>query len=142
MLSQEVDVGDVVQIDDGVHLAGKFIFLRLGLVGGEHDLVALEAHRVRQHQLRDGRAVHAAALLLQELEDVGVGAGLDREVLAEAGIPGEGIVHGLRGCADARLVVEVEGRGVFRNDFVELVQIHEGLLLHICHQFCIFMRSY
>ena len=64
---QKVDVADVVQIDGRPKLVGQGKFLRRGVVGGEHDLIAGEAAPLGHHQLGEGGAVHAAALLPEEL---------------------------------------------------------------------------
>ena len=84
---QKRDVGDIVEVDVGVQTAGILVLLRRRLVGGEHDLIAGEAAGFGQHQLRQRRAVHAAALLLQNFQNEGVRAGLDGVVFAIVLIP-------------------------------------------------------
>ena len=101
-----------------------------GHVGGEHDVVPRKAHGPGKHQLREGGAIHAAPLAFEHGEYIGIGIGLDGEVLAEAGIPGKRRLHAPRRFADALFVIEVEGRGVDRSDFVKLFGGTEGQLLH------------
>ena len=79
-----------------------------------------EAALLRQQQLHQAGAVRAAALLPEELEDGGVGGGLDGKVLLEAGVPGEGGVDPPGVLPQAFFVVEVEGGGVFLYDLVQL----------------------
>ena len=67
-------------------------------------------------QLGQGRAVHAAALFLQNLQDDGVGQGLDGKILLEALVPAECLVDAAGVLADAFFVVNVEGRGHILND--------------------------
>ena len=124
---QKVDVGDVIQIDGGAQLGGQGELLGGGVVGGEHDVAALEAAAVGHHQLSEGGAVHTAALLLQDLQDLGVGGGLHGEKLFVAGVPGESLVQGAGIFPDALLVIEVEGGGVLVGDLLELFQRDEGL---------------
>ena len=107
----EVDVGDVVEVDDGAELVGEHEVLGRGIVAREHDVVTGDTAGVGKHELAGARAVAAAALLVQDLEDEGVGRGLDGEVLVKAGVPGEGLADGAGVGTDASLVVEVEGRG-------------------------------
>ena len=45
-----------------------------------------KAAHLAEHQLGQGRAVHAAALFLQDLQDDGVGQGLDGKILLEADV--------------------------------------------------------
>ena len=61
---QKIDVADVVQVDGGPQLGGQGELLGGGVVGGEHDLISGKAAAVRHHQLGEGGAVGAAALLL------------------------------------------------------------------------------
>ena len=130
---QKVNVGDVVQIDGGPQLGGQGELLRRGVVGGEHNLIAGEAAALGHHQLGEGGAVHAAALLPEELQDLWVGGGLHGEVLLKAGVPGKGPVQRAGVFPDARLVVQVEGGGVVPNDLLELLQGDEGCF-HRCGQ--------
>ena len=119
-LLQKRHMGQVVQIDDGPQRVRQPVLLRQGVVGGEHDLMAPEAALLRQQQLHQAGAVRAAALLPEELEDGGVGGGLDGKVLLEAGVPGEGGVDPPGVLPQAFFVVEVEGGGVFLYDLVQL----------------------
>ena len=119
---QKVDVGDVVQVDGGPQLGGQSELLRRGVVGGEHDLPALEAAAVGHHQLAQGGAVHAAALLLQNLQNLGIGGGLHGEELLIAGVPGKGGLQGPGVLPDALLVVQMEGGGVLLDNLLELFQ--------------------
>ena len=81
---QEVHHGGVVQVDVGTQLMGLLHVLHGGLVGREHDIAAGKAAHLAEHQLGQGGAVHAAALFLQNLQDDGVGQGLDGKILLEA----------------------------------------------------------
>ena len=71
---------------------GLLHVLHGGLVGREHDIAAGKAAHLAEHQLGQGRAVHAAALFLQNLQDDGVGQGLDGKILLEALVPAERLV--------------------------------------------------
>ena len=59
VLLEEIDVGDIIEIDDRAEPAGVFVFLGGSLVGGEHDLVPGEAQGLGHAKLRHGGAVHA-----------------------------------------------------------------------------------
>ncbi len=129
-LLQEVHHRDVVEVDESAELGGLVHVERRRLVGGEHDLVALETACLGEQQLGVARAVHAAALLVEDAQKRGVGRGLHGEVLLEAGVPGERGVDRAGTGADACLVVEVEGRGDVRHDGLDLLERGEGLLFH------------
>ena len=86
-LLQEIDVRDVIQVDDGAQLVGQRVIGRRRFVGREHQIVAVGAAGVGQHELHAGGAVATAAVLAQNVDEKRVGSRLDGEVLAEAGIP-------------------------------------------------------
>ena len=89
-LRQGVDEGDVVQVDNAPQAAGGLELLFRGVVGGKHNpRLPGDAAALRQGQLRQGRAVAAAALLMEDFQNGGGRRGLHGEVLPEAGIPGE-----------------------------------------------------
>ena len=118
VLRQEVDVRVIVKVDDRAQLARVFKLARRGIVGGEHDVLARDAQLFAQHQLGLRRAVHAAAVPVQQLQDCRVRAGLDRVVFLVAHVPLERALQIMR-CRDyARLVVNMERRGVFLYDLL------------------------
>ena len=115
---QEVHHGGVVQVDVGTQLIGLLHVLHGGLVGREHDVAAGKAAHLAEHQLGQGGAVHAAALFLQNLQDDGVGQGLDGKILLEALVPAERLVDAAGIFPDALFVVNVERRGHILNDLL------------------------
>ena len=135
---QKVDVRDVVQVDGGTQPVGQDELLGGGVVGGEHDLPALEPAAVGHHQLGEGGTVHPAALLVEELQNLRVGGGFYSEILFKPRVPRKGLVQGPGVGPDAVLVVEVEGGGVVLHDLLELLQ-GDKRLFHWCGQllFCI-----
>jgi hypothetical protein len=106
-----VDVGDIIEVDDGAEAAGLAEFGVGGFVGGEHDAVAGESDGFAEAELGEGGAVGAEAFGGEDLEEEGIGRGLDGVVFAEAGEDGERGVEGAGVLPDGRLVVEVEGGG-------------------------------
>ena len=133
---QKFHMGDVIQIDGRPQLLRQDELLRRGIVGGEHDLPAPEAAAVGHHQLAQGGAVHPAALLPQDLQDLGIGGGLHREVLRIAGVPCKGRFQRPGVLPDAPLIIQVERGRVLTGDILELFQgdkrffhIHRSLSL-------------
>ena len=108
---ERVDVRDIIEVDDGAELAGLAEFGVGGFVGGEHDAVAGQADGLAEAEFGEGGAIGAAALGGEELQDEGIGRGLDGEEFAEGGEDGKRLVQALRVLPDRRLVVEVEGGG-------------------------------
>ena len=127
-LLQEVNVGDVVQVNGGAQLGGQSELLSGSVVGGEHDLSPGKAAAVRHHQLREGGAVHAASLFLQNLQDLGIGGGLHGKILGVAGVPGKGLAQSPGVGTDTLLVIEVEGGGIGLHHLLELLQGNKRLL--------------
>ena len=115
---QEVHHGGVVQVDVGTQLIGLLHVLHGGLVGREHDVAAGKAAHLAEHQLGQGRAVHAAALLLEDLQDDRVWQSLDGKILLEAFVPAECLVNAAGIFTDALLIVDMERRGHILNDLL------------------------
>ena len=127
---QELHVGGVVQVDVSAQIVGLLHVLDGGDVGGEHDVLAHGANGLGHHQLGVGGAVTAAALFLQDLQDVGVGGGLHGEVLPVAGVPGKGFLQCTGVGTDTGLVIQVEGGGMLGGDLLGLFKRHKRCLLH------------
>ena len=127
---KELHHGGVVQIDVCAQLIGFLHILHRSLVGGEHDVAAGKAAGLAEHQLGQGRAVHAAALFLEDLQNNGVGQSLDRKVLLEALVPAECLVDAAGVLADALFIVNVERRGHILNDLLRLRLGQKRFLFH------------
>ena len=115
---QKFHHGGIVQIDVGAQLVGLLHILHGSLVGGEHDFAAGETAHLAEHQLSQGRAVHAAALLLEDLQDDRVWQSLDGKILLEAFVPAECLVDAAGIFTDALLIVDMERRGHILNDLL------------------------
>ena len=102
---------DVVEIDDRAEVARGAEFDVGGFVGGEHDAVAAQADRLAEAEFGKRGAVGAEAFGREDLEQEGIGRGLDGEELAEGREDGEGLRQAAGVGADGGLVVEVEGGG-------------------------------
>ena len=105
VLIQHRHMAHVVQIDERAQAAGVSEFLRGHIIGGEHDLMALKAQGLGQHQFCFAGAVHAAALFLEDAQNGRVGQRFDGKVLLVIRAPGKGLIHGLSGAADACFVI-------------------------------------
>ena len=92
--------------------------------------MAGNAHGLRQQKLRIGGAVAAAALLVQHLENIGVGGGLYREILPKALVPGKRGLQRPGIPPDAGLVIQMKGGRDLPDDFLCLVQGDKRGLLH------------
>ena len=129
---QQVYMGSIVQIDIGPQFHSPAHILLRGHVGGEHDLVTGDAHSLGQQQLCIGGAVAAAAFLMEDLQNVGVGGGLHGKILLESGVPGEGFLHFPGIFPNACLVIQVEGGRDLGGNGLRLLQGHKGGFLHGC----------
>ena len=125
---QKVHMGQIVQIDGGAQFGGQLKFLSRGVVGGKHDVAAGEATAVRHHQLRQRGTVGTAALLLQNLQNLRIGRGLDSEIFPKAGIPGKGGPETAGTVPDTGFVVQIKGGGVCFHDVLHLGQGDKGRL--------------
>ena len=127
---EKINVGNIIQIDDRVHAAGFFVFFGQRFVGREHDFISGKARRARQHQLRNGRAVHTAAFLAQNFQDERIRARLYGVVFAKARVPRKRAIHVSGACANARFIVEMKRRGITIDDALNLRKRYEGQFAH------------
>ena len=129
-------MGQVVQIDVRAEVVGFLHVLRGRVVGGKHNVAALEAAGLAHEQLSIAGAVNAAALLLQNLQQVGVGRGLDGKVFLEALVPAERSVDPAGIFPDTLFVIEVERGGNIGGDLLRLGKGNKRLFLrHDCLSF-------
>ena len=80
---------DVIQIDDGADIGGLFEFFFRCVIGGEHDIMAGDSKRLREHQLCHGGTVAATAVLLQNVDQKRIWGRLYSEKFFIALIPGK-----------------------------------------------------
>ena len=128
---QEVHKGSVVQVNVSPHFPGLTHILHRGHVGGKHHVVAGAAHGLGKQKLGVAGAVAAAALLLQNLDNIGVRRSLHGEILPVARIPGKSRLQCPGIGSDASLVINVEGGGNLPDDFLGFFQSEKGCLFHI-----------
>ena len=110
-LFQELHMSQIVEVDVSAQVVGFLHVLGRGVVGGKHDIAALEAAGLAHQQLGIAGAVDTTAFLLQDFQQVGVWGRLDGKVFLEAFVPAERGVDLAGVLADAFFVIEVEGRG-------------------------------
>ena len=135
-LLEKFDMGQIIQIDVRAEVVGFLHVLRGRVVGGKHDVAALEAAGLAHEQLSIAGAVNAAALLLQNLQQVGVGRGLDGKVFLKALVPAERSVDPAGVLADPLLIVKVERGGNIGGDLLRLGKGDKRLFLrHDCLSF-------
>ena len=92
-LFQEVDMGNIIQINGYIQLASQLEVFCRGSIGGEHNLAFLEAHSVAHQKLSVGGAVSATALFTQDLQQVGVGSCFHGKIFLKALVPSKGLVQ-------------------------------------------------
>jgi len=113
-------VGDVVEVEDRVHEVGVDVFAFGRLVRGEHDHVPGQPRLLREDQFRQARAVGPESLGGEYLEDIGVGTGLDRIILAKTGKPRESLEEFARVLANEFFIVNVKRRRKLRRKAFEV----------------------
>ena len=129
-------MGQIIQIDVRAEVVGFLHVLRGRVVGGKHDVAALEAAGLAHEQLSIAGAVNAAALLLQNLQQVGVGRGLYGEIFFKALVPTERSVDPAGVLADSLFIVKVERGGNIGGDLLRLGKGDKRLFLrHDCLSF-------
>ena len=116
-LFQEVDMGNIIQINGYIQLASQLEVFCRGSIGGEHNLAFLEAHSIAHQKLGIGGAVSAAALFAQDLQQVGVGSCFNGKIFLKALVPSKGLVQQTCSATNASLIIQMEGSGVLSHDF-------------------------
>ena len=123
---QERNVVRSSRVDVRAEVVGFLHCPRGRVVGGKHDVAALEAAGLAHEQLSIAGAVNAAALLLQNLQQVGVGRGLDGKVFLEALVPAERGVDPAGIFPDTLFVIEVERGGNIGGDLLRWARVING----------------
>ena len=131
MLRQIIYVGDVIQIDDHVQFAGVFVLFALRHIGGEHNLIAREADSLSEHQFGLGSAVHAAALLPEDIQNIRIGIGFYGKIFPVAGVPGKSILEAARSLPETAFVIQVKRRGVDAGDLAEFFETDRHFRAHL-----------
>ena len=108
------DMRNIIEVNKRIKAAGLRQLLGRHGVGREHNIRTMKAASIREHQLRGAGAVHAAALLLQNAQDRGIGQRLDGEILLEILAPAERLIQRPRRAADPALVIQVKRRRELR----------------------------
>lgn len=76
----EIEVGNIIEIDDGVQVGRELIVLCRSNVGGEHDVMLLHAANIAELQLGQAGAVTAKAFLMQNLDETRVRRRLNSKI--------------------------------------------------------------
>ena len=122
---QEIDHGEIVQVDDGPQLVRQLELFGRGVIGGEHDVLTGDAAFFGHQQLCQGGTVTAAAFFLQNFQDSRGRSGLHGEVLPVAGIPGESSLQAAGVLPDALFVIDMERGGILGGDGLQLILCHK-----------------
>ena len=65
-------MADIIEVDDGTELDGLLELVSRRVVGGQEDLLALVACRLRKYELSEAAVVRAGPFLVQDLQDARV----------------------------------------------------------------------
>ena len=140
-LFAEVDMGNIIQVDDGANLLGIGIFLSGSVIGGEHDVVSVQIQCLTEHELHFRGTVGATVVLIQDLDDFGVRSGFDGKVLAVARVPGEGFLYSGNILADSLFIIEIERGRIGFGNFFYLFLGDKCFLFHRGNSFILILQS-
>ena len=129
-LFQEFDHGEIIQVDDGSQLVGFLHIFHRGIIGREHDFMALEPAHIGKYQFRIGRTVGTAAFFLHDPQDPRQRRGLHGKVFLEALVPGKSLVDAAHRFSDALFIIHVEWRRIFLCQFLDLFFGHKWNFFH------------
>ena len=133
---EEIHMGQVVQVNVSAQVIRLLHVLYRRFVGGEHDIAAAEATGFAQQQFGVAGAVHAAAFLFQDAQQVRVGGCLNGKILLKTFVPCKSFVDKACIGADAFFVIEMEGRGNIGGNLFRLGKGNKRLFLrHDCISF-------
>ena len=128
----EIEVGNIIEIDDGVQVGRELVVLCRSNVGGEHDVMLLYAANIAELQLGQAGAVTAKAFLMQDLDETRVRRRLDGEVFLVSRIPRKCFLYLAGVLTDRLLIVNVERSRIGFGDLLHLLERQKGFLFHWC----------
>ena len=120
VLFEVVQMGNVVEIDDGAEFDGLLKFIGRRIVGSQQNLFPFDARVIGDQKLRLAAAVGAGSFFMQDLDDARIRQGLDGELLAESRRPGERLLQRADVLPNGMFIVNMKRRGVFFYDFLQL----------------------
>ena len=126
----EIDVGNIVEIDDGTDLGGILELRCGGHVRRKHDLIPRQIHGLRKGKFRPRRTVAAEAIVLQNSHDRRIRTRFYREEFPVPRIPGKRPFDSLAVFPQPLLIVKMERRRVCLNDLFDLFFRNERSLFH------------
>jgi len=115
------DMADIIEIDDGTQLFRLLILHVGGIVGAEHDLFPAKSDFFGQDKFGKGAAVRAEALLLEDLENIGIRCGFHGKEFPESRRPGKGGVQFSCVFTDCLFIVDMKRGRVFFDDCLDLL---------------------
>jgi len=86
-VQQTLNMGNIVQIDDGAQFFRQLEIFQWSIVGREHNVLSPNAHALAEHQFRQRGAVHTAALFMQDFHNRGIRRCLHRKIFFISRIP-------------------------------------------------------
>ena len=102
---QEIDVGNVIQIDGRIQFVGELkVFFRRH-VRREHDFIAFESECISHHQLCISRTIDATTFFFQNLQNGRCRCCLHSEVFFKAFVPGESCIQFARILTDTFFII-------------------------------------
>ena len=104
-------MGQIVQVDVSAQFVGLLHVLYRRFVRRKHDIATGKAAGLAHQQFGVAGAVDAAALFLQNFQDIRVRGGLDGKVLFKALVPAECSIDLAGVLADTSFIIQVEWRG-------------------------------
>ena len=125
---EEIHMGQVVQVNVSAQVIRLLHVLHRRFVGGEHDIAAAEATGFAQQQFGVAGAVHAAAFLFQDAQQVRVGGCLNGKILLKTFVPCKSFVDKACIGADAFFVIKMERGRHIGNNFLCLLKGDERFL--------------
>ena len=126
---QELHVGQIIQVDVGAQFVGLLHILHRRIVGGEHDITPRKTARLTHQQFGIAGAVHAAAFLLQDFQDIRIGRSFYGEIFFESFVPGKRRIDTAGILPDSLFIIQVERRRHVSDDGLGLFQRHERQFL-------------
>ena len=136
---EEVHMRQVIQIDIGPQLIGFLHVLYRRIVGGEHDVAALEAACLAHQKFGIAGAVYTAAFFLQNLQNVRVRGSFDCKVFLKAFIPAESLVHASGIFPNSLFIIQMERRRYICNNLLRLIQRNKRQFFR---HFCVPFRTF
>ena len=127
---QEIDMGDIIQVDDSSQFCRILIFLCRRCIGRKHNVGSFASHCLRKHQFGQRGTVTSASVFLHDLNQCRVRACFHRKVLSVPFVPCESFFYCFCIVPDTFFIIQMIRGWKFCGNLIQLFLCYKWFLVH------------